>query len=249
MNISHQELLSYLDALERGEGQMTRVQVNKGCVLLNQSVDLHSFDQIIHVCQRPSIGMRLYKYGTRSVVGGYEFEDEIVCKYYYPKSFIKAMTYRMMGSRCKRSWCAGLAFQMIGLATPVPLVFGEWYAAKGLLLKQSFLATSKAEGVDLFEWVQLHHDSEVKMKRMAELLKGMFDLMAEYQITHGDLKATNIIVNELHEPTFIDLDAVIFHRKLEAWKAYRLLDRRRFMKNWSKVPQVLSYFKDVLPSS
>ncbi|MES2997363.1 MAG: lipopolysaccharide kinase InaA family protein [Verrucomicrobiota bacterium] len=204
--------------------------------------------EIARLALRPPPGLTLYKFGSRSVVGSYPLSEETqaVFKYYYPKGFLKHLTHGIGGSRCMRSWIAGLAFRHAGLPTPAPLFIAEWRSAGGIWLGKSFLATHRAEGVDLFAWMTRHQADASQLSAMANRLREIFERMAHLRISHGDLKATNIIIADDGSPSFVDLDAMEFLSPPNRWPRRRERDVRLFYENWEKYPAAAEAFRNVI---
>lgn len=203
--------------------------------------------ELAKLANRPLPGLILYKFGSRSIVGAYNFEDgrRVVLKYYYPSSPAKHITYGIRGSRCRQSWLAGLAFNFIGVPTPSPLVIAEWERLGGLWLSKSFLATRQAEGTALDAFIRSHGCGHPLVGRAADSLRRSFAIMAKHRAVHGDLKANNLLVSESGEVSFIDLDAADFLLPEVTWKARREKDRRRFMANWKNDPETARRFQNL----
>lgn len=200
--------------------------------------------ELAAIGRRPPPGLRLYKYGSRSVVGAYELESGLkVClKYYFPKRFYKHLSYGLAGSRCQRSWLAALAFAQAGIPTPVPLATIEWKRCGGVWLDQAFLATRQAQGIPLSAFAAAHRAERSRLKRIARKLRGYFSMMAGHRMVHGDLKATNILVDENDELSFIDLDAFQVVKTSSRWNGLRRRDERVFAQNWSADPGLADVF-------
>src|SRR5690606_31111602 len=149
--------------------------------------------ELAQIANRPVSGLTLYKYGSRSIVGSFVLSDgyPVVLKYYYPRGLHKHLSYGIIGSRCHQSWMAALALRYIGIPTPAPLVIVEWNLVGGLWLSKSFLATRQAPGVSLKKWVNAHREDNQRLNKMADKLREVFLRMADYSISHGDLKADN----------------------------------------------------------
>ena len=68
--------------------------------------------------------------------------------------------------------------------------------------------------------------------------------MREAKVTHGDMKATNLMwVNE--RLFFIDLDGAKKHVSQQSWQHAHKKDVKRFLKNWRDQPDLLSLFDDL----
>ena len=197
------------------------------------------------IARKPPRGMRIYKFGTRSVVGARvgEAGEETVLKYYYPSSQISSLVYGLRGSRCMRSWHAGLAFRHIGIPTPAPLVVAEARKLGGMMIGSSFLANRPAEGEALGDFVARHGTGHPLVAAAAESLRESFRLMEEHHCVHGDLKANNLFLSPDGAVSFIDLDAADWDLAPPAFEKLRAKDRERFMKNWDGDPAAAEAFR------
>ena len=72
-----------------------------------------------------------------------------------------------------------------------------------------------------------NRNTEVAVKLAKEI-----DRLSTAMITHGDCKASNIIVTGDHQPYFVDLDGAIQHRSRSAFRKAYFRDARRFRANW-----------------
>ncbi|MFT3990118.1 MAG: lipopolysaccharide kinase InaA family protein [Luteolibacter sp.] len=190
--------------------------------------------------------MILYKYGSRSVVGGYALESglQTALKYYFPRHVARSIGYGIRGSRCKQSWLAGFVFRQAGIPSPAPLVLKEISSLGGIGIARSFLATEKAEGISLADFVRKHEKDLPRLRNVSRQLEDAFSRMARYRIVHGDMKASNLLVNENSGDriSFIDLDASAFLLSDENWRKGFAKDQRRFLKNWEHSPVISNIF-------
>ena len=196
------------------------------------------------MARRPSRGMRIYKFGSRSVVGviAGNSGEETVLKYYYPKSQIRSLMYGLKGSRCMRSWNAGLAFNHIGIPTPAPLVIAEAFKLNGMVIESSFLANRPAEGEALGDFISREGANHPLAAAAAKSLSESFRLMKEHHCVHGDLKANNIFLSADGVVSFIDLDAAGWDLSSTAFTKLWAKDWARFMKNWDGDPAAKKIF-------
>ena len=70
--------------------------------------------------------------------------------------------------------------------------------------------------------------------------------MANYHISHGDLKANNIIVSNDGKIRFIDLDGVTILSPKKKWTELHNRDQKRFLKNWSPDSAAYQIFKKII---
>lgn len=198
-------------------------------------------EELTELSEKRPQDLELIKDGSRSKVGSYLLKSgrEVVLKYYYPTHIVKKLRNRLTGSRCRRSWIAAHGFLHLGIPTPRPLAIAEFHQL-GLFNSMSFLATDHVKGV------QLRFLEESRYDAIAPALRSAFEIMAEFRLAHGDLKNTNIVVNEDNEITFVDLDATRFNLSEKSWELAQAHDRKRFHKNWKDNPNAAGILNDCI---
>lgn len=187
--------------------------------------------ELENISSSPPNDLIICKDGSRSLVGKHTLDDgtECVLKYYYPKNLAKRINYGLRGSRAMRSWIAAKVFSRLGIPTAAPMMIHEQKGASGMTIKQSFLACHLASGIPLSDV-----SDESALQKIAPQLKAAFETMTSYRISHGDLKANNIIVDDDHKIRFIDLDGTAILSSEKTWADLWKRDRKRFLKNWSE---------------
>jgi len=187
--------------------------------------------ELENISSSPPNDLIICKDGSRSLVGKHTLDDgtECVLKYYYPKNLAKRINYGLRGSRAMRSWIAAKVFSRLGIPTAAPMMIHEQKGASGMTIKESFLACHLAPGIPLSDV-----SDESALQKIAPQLKAAFDTMTSYRISHGDLKANNIIVDDDHKIRFIDLDGTAILSSEKTWADLWKRDRKRFLKNWSE---------------
>ena len=188
-------------------------------------------EELLLLSKKRPENLEYLKDGSRSKVGGYQLASgrEVVLKYYYPTHWVKGFRNRLLQSRCRRSWISAHGFAHVGIPTPPVLAIAEHYQL-GLFNSMSFLATDRARGI------QLRFLEESRYQSLVPALNSAFQIMADFHIAHGDLKNTNIVINDQNEITFVDLDATRFQLRGSDWERARTYDRHRFHKNWKDLP-------------
>jgi serine/threonine-protein kinase RIO1 len=78
-------------------------------------------------------------------------------------------------------------------------------------------------------------------KSVVQLLQAMW----RCKLSHGDLKATNIIIGAAH-PVLLDLDAMREHAGNTSSSRARERDRARFLRNWNEDPPTRRLFEELL---
>ncbi len=178
----------------------------------------------------------LLKPGSRSVVSRVEIgKTSFVFKQYKSLGFHRRVRYALSRSRARQSWQNGQIMADLGLPIVRPLAFFEechWGIPGRALLIMPF-----QKGTPLNEYST--------PEKVAPFLKEVFQSMSRNRITHGDLKATNILVDEHARPHFIDIDASMIHRSKASYLKARQKDEARFQKNWQDTPNALKIFQTI----
>lgn len=136
------------------------------------------------------------------------------------KSLRHALSRVWRPSRGWHSWREGHRLALYGIATPTPLALVE--ERKGPLRGRAWLITEYCGGADLLG----HLDPSVPPPPViAAALRTLFATLHRVRISHGDLKATNLLWDG-REIKLIDLDAMCQHRSAaghaRAWRRDRL---------------------------
>ena len=171
-------------------------------------------------------GDRLKSGGTCTVARARGATRALVIKRYNLKSRKHALSRIWRPSRAWHSWVEGNRLRLLGIPTPAPLAVIEerWGPLRG----RAWLITDYCAGPDLAE--HLAADREPP-PREAEAILSVFDTLFRARISHGDMKATNLLWSE-GELCLVDLDAMCQHRSADAHRRAWRRDRTRFLKNW-----------------
>lgn len=165
----------------------------------------------------------LLKAGSRSTVTRVEVgANAYVFKQYKSLALHRRIRYALTRSRARQSWENGQALADFGLPIIRPIAFFEETFIK--VPGRALLIMPFQKGTPLDEYKD--------MESVAPKLKAVFNSMARHQVTHGDMKASNIIIAENGDPQFIDIDASLIHRSRTAYLKARQKDKSRFLKNW-----------------
>lgn len=82
---------------------------------------------------------------------------------------------------------------------------------------------------------------------MAQALLSLFETLCRLRISHGDLKATNLLWHE-GRVWLIDLDAMKQHRSDTAFARVWRRDRARFLRNWAASSLLCRWLDTNLPA-
>jgi tRNA A-37 threonylcarbamoyl transferase component Bud32 len=186
----------------------------------------------------------LLKDGNSSTVWRTDVDGHnLVVKRYNVKSFTHGLKLSVRKGRSHISWQNAHRLLFYGITTPHPVVL--YRNTRNRLRPTTYFIASHANGVDLREWFSDSLHSIEQQSAMAEKLAVMFSHLAALWISHGDLKATNILIVD-EEPLLIDLDSMQQHRSFKTALPALKKDRDRFMQNWQKMPQIEATFTRIL---
>ncbi len=150
----------------------------------------------------------------------------LVIKRYNIKNSRHRLSRLFRSSRAAHSWREGHRLQLMGIPTPFPLALIE--ERLGPLRGRAWLLTEYCPGSNLLQ----HLDPDMPPPEPeARALGRLFAQLYRERLSHGDLKATNLLWDH-DEIKLIDLDAMREHAScrghLCAWRR----DRRRLLQNW-----------------
>ena len=152
--------------------------------------------------------------------------DPLVVKRYNLKSVFHAVGRCWRPSRAWHSWREGHRLAFYGIATPLPLAVLE--ERFGPMRRRAFLLNEYCPGTSLLHL--LSAESEPDQVVGAALLD-LFSTLNRLRISHGDLKATNLLWHE-GRIFVIDLDAMEQHSSSRSYVHAWRRDRARFLRNW-----------------
>lgn len=186
---------------------------------------------------------RFLKDGRTSTVVQVEQESRtLVIKRYNLKNLKHVLGRLWRPSRAWHSWREGHRLQFYGISTPTPLALLE--ERIGPLRSRAFLVNAYCPGSDLT--AHLTPNSEPPGD-VAQALLSLFETLCRLRISHGDLKATNLLWHE-GRVWLIDLDAMKQHRSDTAFARVWRRDRARFLRNWAASSLLCRWLDTNLPA-
>lgn len=170
-----------------------------------------------------------------------------VIKRYNRKGLLHTITHLLARSRASWCWTNAGRVRGAGLRTPTPLAFVEerWGPLRG----RSFLVVDHVPGVPLAEWVAAHAQDHRAVEAMADRFAEVWRALGKARLGHGDMKATNFLVDGAGELWLIDLDGMRLHPPGPTLARARKRDQARFLRNWKDQPEVQAIFRSRLDTS
>lgn len=152
----------------------------------------------------------------------------LVIKRYNLKSFGHFLKRCWRPSRAANAWKFGRLLELIGLPTPKVLGFVEKRA--GFFRKKAYLITEWTAAEELSKrYPDLPPDGDVTAQ-----IECIFRLLGRYQLHHGDLKASNLLIDKNDCVQLIDLDAMRQIGSKESFAVVHQTDKQRFLRNWPR---------------
>ena len=188
------------------------------------------------------LGGTLLKDGRTCTVAKAEIAGRaVVIKRYNLKSLGHLLTRFWRPTRAWQSWRAGHRLRFLGLATPAPLALIE--ERVGPMRRRGFLVNEFCPGLNLLQLLSPDHEPDAEM---ASALIVLFGTLHALRISHGDLKATNLLWHD-GQVFVIDLDALVQHRSAQAHERAWRRDRERFLRNWPATSALHRWLAENLP--
>lgn len=165
---------------------------------------------------------------------------DFVLKRYNPRNRWHKIKRALRRSRASRCWLMSYAFERAGLNVSRPVLMVE--KRFGPIHQNAYFINEHLTGEELLTLLPVM--SRLEREAVLNEVKDAFDKMRDAKITHGDLKATNLIWRD-GRLFFIDLDAAAKHGSRVTWSKNHNKDRKRFLKNWVDYPELIELFKEL----
>ncbi len=208
-------------------------------------VDRNTLDSLREVLADPDFalenGRRLKSGGTCTVADVSSGAQRMVIKRYNLKHWRHALSRMWRPSRAWHAWREGHRLAFYDIATPRPLAMIEerW----GALRRRAFLVTEFCAGRSLLDLLDAQ---QVPDAQMAEGIVTVFRALCDLRITHGDLKASNLLWAD-GRVVLIDLDATQQHTTEQGFQRAWRRDRARLLRNWPADAPLVRWLDAALP--
>ena len=164
--------------------------------------------------------------------------ESMVLKRYNPRNQWHKIKRALRRSRARRCWQMSYAFSEAGLNVAQPILMVE--DRFGPLRLNAYFVNEFLQGQELLTLLPTMVSEQ--RQRVSMAIEDAFEKMKAARLTHGDLKASNLMWcgDKLY---FIDLDAAQLHNNSVTWQKGHNKDRKRFLKNWQHDKQLLALFE------
>ncbi|MBA3661427.1 MAG: hypothetical protein H0W64_06845 [Gammaproteobacteria bacterium] len=163
----------------------------------------------------------------------------LVVKRYNLKNLWHRIRRMTRATRAAVSWRLAHKLQLFGIKTAKPIAFIEkrFLGLRGT----SYYISEYIQGETAAQYFERHEETITSpmVDRLADLLRNL----AKLTITHGDLKITNIIIDEHLAPVLIDLDGTQEHLSLSSLRTAWRYEIKRFLNNFNHQQALYEQFK------
>jgi len=112
------------------------------------------------------------------------------------------------------------------------------------LFSKGYLLMEKIPGVSLHKVDRADvADSRNDIPGQFVMLRHELDAI---KAVHGDMKASNFILDDSGGLQLIDLDSLVFHVPNQHYEREKAKDLARFLRNWQDCPELLELFRSEL---
>lgn len=234
------KLQDYRRKTKRSSSQLEKVSLPGKIWYASRTMDADLKKKILDDPDQFFDKLKLLKDGNTCTVSDFSQNGcDYVIKRYNRKSLIYRLLHMFMPARALISWSGGHSLRLFGVSTPKPiacLIFKS-----GFLASEAYLVMEKVCG------------RELDRVKKAVLLDANIDLPGKFaqawleldtiRATHGDMKASNFVLNNDNELVLIDLDSIRFHRFKRFHHKSKKKDLKRFLRNWEDDPDVQAAFE------
>lgn len=157
-------------------------------------------------------------------------QHTLVIKRYNLKNIFHRLRRCLRPTRAILSWRIAQKMELFGVRTAKPVAFIEnnCLGVRG----KSYYVTEYVPGSDIKEYFNQYHQEQELTQNMVERVTCLLKSLLKLDITHGDLKSTNILVNEKAQPMLIDLDGTNEHVSPSSLRKAWQKEMKRFLLNF-----------------
>ena len=174
-----------------------------------------------------------------TTVGKFEWQDkQYIIKRFNARNKGHAVKRSLRRSRANNCWHMSIIFMKCGIAVAKPIAMLERRAA--FLKADSFFISEYINGVEILDWLPKQETS--MRSTVKEQVTEIFNIFAKNRLSHGDMKATNLLWSG-QKIALIDLDVAKQHSNSILFARAHARDKRRFKRNGDLFANMLEIAK------
>jgi tRNA A-37 threonylcarbamoyl transferase component Bud32 len=157
-------------------------------------------------------------------------QRELVIKRYNMKSIWHRLRRCLRETRARKCWRLAQKLSLFAISTPRPVAFIEHthFGFRG----KSYYVTEYVKAIHAGEYFTFYQSQDEKISTMIKRITRLLKNIIKLEITHGDLKITNILVDRTEQPVLIDLDGAVEYATLSGLKKAWRKEITRFLSNF-----------------
>ncbi len=169
---------------------------------------------------------------------------ELVVKRYNMKNIWHRLRRALRITRARKSWRLAQKLNLFNISTAPAVAYLESniLGIKGT----SYFVSEYINGCDVKKFLAPYETQPYAATHVIGRVIDMLRSLAKLEVTHGDLKSSNIIINYHLQPVLIDLDGAVEHLSVtglrKAWRS----ELKRFLRNFEDLPAIHDLFKHAL---
>ncbi len=199
------------------------------CVSKEFSEVLSSPAELLEKCE-------IIKDDKSTTVGKFDWQDkQYIIKRFNARTKGHAVKRSLRRSRANNCWHMSKTFMKCGIAVAKPIAMLERRAA--FLKADSFFISECINGVEILDWLPKQETSIYST--IKEQVTEIFNIFAKNRLSHGDMKATNLLWSG-QKITLIDLDVAKQHSNSILFARAHARDKRRFKRNGALFANMLN---------
>lgn len=181
------------------------------------------------------------KQGNSSTVAKFELDGRLfVIKRYNVKNKLSVLKRFISKTRARRSWLSSHYLKLLSVNTVKPIALYE--KKLGIFYFQAFFIAEYSQGEFLYEVIARQNQVTPEWDIIADSLLTQLHSMFDKGITHGDLKAENLLIMQ-NKVILLDLDSVHWHRRRSSFNKAKQLDLARVLSNFVDHPSLYDYWQ------
>jgi len=186
-----------------------------------------SFDVVKDIELLMSRG-QVIKAGNSATVVRLEADGkQLIIKRYNIKNGWHFLRRCLRQSRAAVSWRNANLLEFIGMPTPKPLGFIE--QRTGWFRHTAYFISEYTQAEQLLDVYHRRQPSKDELEQISSI----FILLQKCRISHGDMKASNLLIDCDSKVSVIDLDAMQEHGSDRLFQRKHNKDKNRFLRNWN----------------
>lgn len=237
---------NYLEKIQRNCSAFVKIKKPMSLVMCDRDYFSEKFQKFL-VNPESAFAhtqMEVLKAGQSStVIKAIVDEKTVVIKRYNIKSAWHWVRRSLRSTRAADSWKLANTLRLFGISTPKPIAFIEKRFLG--LRNKSYFVMEHVKGPNLAEYFANYEASDAHFEKIAARVVTLIKNIAQLKMSHGDLKATNILI-EKDQPVLLDLDGMKEYKTHRKAKRVYKNEIKRFMKNWKNQPAVRLLFEKLV---